>query len=135
MKHKVDDKPLWLQLKLLFKNDQWVVLAAVCVIGTIGYVIRGSVAAYYAKYYLYGNLHGDANVLSRFLTTHSFLGKWSGATSGDAVLLSNFLTMGVVAYILAMVASTWITKSFCKIQLFRWSQVATAVFSVIIILR
>lgn len=132
VKHKVDDKPLWLQLKLLFKNDQWVVLAAVCVIGTIGYVIRGSVAAYYAKYYLYGNLHGDANVLSRFLTTHSFLGKWSGATSGDAVLLSNFLTMGVVASILAMVASTWITKRFCKVQLFRWSQVATAVFSVIL---
>ena len=56
VKHKVDSKPLLLQLQLLFKNDQWVVLAAVCVIATIGYVIRGSVAAYYAKYYLYGNL-------------------------------------------------------------------------------
>jgi len=104
VKHKVDDKPLRLQIKLLFKNDQWLVLAAVCVIGTIGYVIRGSVAAYYAKYYL----------------------------NGDAVLLSKFLTTGVVASILAMVASTWITKRFCKIQLFRWSQVATAIFSVIL---
>jgi GPH family glycoside/pentoside/hexuronide:cation symporter len=132
VKHKVDDKPLWLQLELLFKNDQWLVLAAVCVIGTIGYVIRGSVAAYYAKYYLYGNLRGDENVLSRFLTTHSFFGKLSGATSGDTVLLSNFLTTGVVAAILAMVASTWITKRFCKVQLFRWSQVATGVFSVIL---
>ena len=31
-------KPLSLQLRLLFRNDQWVVLALVCVIGTIGYV-------------------------------------------------------------------------------------------------
>jgi GPH family glycoside/pentoside/hexuronide:cation symporter len=47
-------------------------------------------------------------------------------------LLSNFLTAGVVASILAMVASTWITKRFCKVQLFRWSQVATGVLSVIL---
>jgi len=132
LKHTVDKKPFTLQLELLFKNDQWVVLAAVCVIATIGYVIRGSVAAYYAKYYLYGNLHPNQTALSQFLTTHSFLGKWSGATTGDAVLLSNFLTAGVVASILAMVFSTWITKRFCKVQLFRWSQIATAVLSVIL---
>ena len=104
VKHKVEEKPLSLQLRLLFKNDQWLVLAAVCVIGTIGYVIRGAVAAYYAKYYL----------------------------GGDAGLLSKFLTTGVVAAILAMVASTWITKRFCKIQLFRWSQVAVGGLSVIL---
>ena len=132
VKHNVDSKPLLLQLQLLFKNDQWAVLAAVCVIATIGYVIRGSVAAYYAKYYLYGNLHAGQGALSQFLTTHSLLGKWSGATTGDAVLLSNFLTAGVVASILAMVASTWITKRFCKVQLFRWSQIGTAVFSAIL---
>lgn len=132
VKHKVDDKPLSLQLKLLFKNDQWVVLAAVCIIATIGYVIRGSVAAYYAKYYLYGNLPAQPGGLSQFLTTHSLLGKWSGAATGDAILLSNFLTTGVVASILAMVVSTWVTKSFCKVQLFRWSQIVTAVFSAIL---
>jgi GPH family glycoside/pentoside/hexuronide:cation symporter len=132
VKHKVESKPLLLQLQLLFKNDQWVVLAAVCVIATIGYVIRGSVAAYYAKYYLYGNLHAGQGALSQFLATHSLLGKWSGATTGDAVLLSNFLTTGVVASILAMVASTWITKRFCKVRLFRGSQIATAVFSAIL---
>jgi GPH family glycoside/pentoside/hexuronide:cation symporter len=104
VKHKVDDKPLWLQLRLLFKNDQWLVLAAVCVIGTIGYVIRGTVALYYAKYFL----------------------------GGGVALQSYFITTGVVAAILAMVASTWITKRFCKIQLFRWSQVATGVLSVIL---
>lgn len=104
VKHKVDDKPLGLQLRLLFKNDQWLVLAAVCVIGTIGYVIRGTVALYYAKYFL----------------------------GGGVALQSYFITTGVVAAILAMVASTWITKRFCKIQLFRWSQVATGVLSVIL---
>jgi GPH family glycoside/pentoside/hexuronide:cation symporter len=104
VKHKVDDKPLWLQLRLLFKNDQWMILAAVCIIGTIGYVIRGTVALYYAKYYL----------------------------GGGPALQSSFITEGVIAAILAMVASTWITKRFCKIQLFRWSQVATAVLSVIL---
>ena len=49
--HKNDRKPLRQQIVLLCKNDQWMVLAWVCVIGTIGYVIRGSVAMYYAKYY------------------------------------------------------------------------------------
>jgi GPH family glycoside/pentoside/hexuronide:cation symporter len=102
--HKVDNKPLSLQLRLLFKNDQWVVLAAVCVIGTIGYVVRGTVALYYAKYYL----------------------------GGGAALQSNFITTGVVGSILAMVISTWITKRFCKVQLFRWSQIATAALSVIL---
>jgi GPH family glycoside/pentoside/hexuronide:cation symporter len=76
----------------------------VCVIGTIGYVIRGAVAAYYAKYYL----------------------------GGDAKLLSWFLSTGVVAAILAMVASTWITKRYCKISMFRWTQLAVGVISVVL---
>jgi GPH family glycoside/pentoside/hexuronide:cation symporter len=83
------------QLRLLWKNDQWLILAAVCIIGTIGYVIRGSVALYYAKYYL----------------------------GGSEGLQSAFITTGVAGNILAMVASTWITKKFCKIQLFRWTQI------------
>jgi len=103
VQHKADEKPVMRQLALLVRNDQWIILCAVCVIGTIGYVIRGSVAAYYAKYYLHG----------------------------DAALLSSFLSTGVVAAILAMVASTWITKRFCKIKLFRWSQLLVGVFSVI----
>lgn len=101
VRHAIDRKPLGQQLRLLFRNDQWLVLAGVCVIGTVGYVIRGSVALYYAKYYL----HGDDKVQSAFITT------------------------GVVASILAMVASTWITKKFCKVQLFRWSQIVTFLLS------
>jgi GPH family glycoside/pentoside/hexuronide:cation symporter len=97
-------KTLGRQLALLRRNDQWLVLAVVCVIGTIGYVIRGAVAAYYAKYYL----------------------------GGDAALMSKFLSTGVVAAILAMVASTWLTKRICKIQLFRWTQIAVGGLSALL---
>ena len=104
LQHEVERKPVWLQTKLLLRNDQWLVLCGVCVIGTIGYVIRGAVAAYYAKYYL----------------------------GGDAVVLSRFLATGVVAAILAMVASTWITKRWCKVAMFRWTQLAVGVISVVL---
>ena len=103
VKHVIDRKPLGLQLRLLFKNDQWLVLAAVCVIGTIGYIIRGSVAFYYAKYFL----------------------------QGGARMQASFVTTGVIGNILAMVASTWITKKYCKIQLFRWSQITVFLLSVV----
>jgi glycoside/pentoside/hexuronide:cation symporter, GPH family len=104
--HKSDRKPLRQQLGLLRKNDQWMILAWVCVIGTIGYVLRGSVTFHYAKYYL----------------------------GGGAKMLAAFGTVGIVGNILAMVASTWITKKFCKIQLFRWSQLLTFALSVIMYL-
>jgi GPH family glycoside/pentoside/hexuronide:cation symporter len=67
-------------------------------------VIRGSVAAYYAKYYL----HGDTGVVSAFLST------------------------GVAAAIIAMVISTWVTKFYCKVKLFRYTQLIVAVLSVLI---
>ncbi len=101
--HPSDRKPLARQLGLLWRNDQWMVLFWVCLIGTVGYVIRGSAALYYAKYYL----------------------------GGDARMQAGFVTTGIVGNILAMVASTWITKKFCKIQLFRWSQLITFALSVI----
>jgi GPH family glycoside/pentoside/hexuronide:cation symporter len=104
--HKNDRKPVWEQIALLGKNSQWMILAWVCVIGTIGYVIRGSVALYYAKYFL----------------------------GGDARMQAAFVTTGIVGNILSMVASTWITKKFCKIQLFRWSQLITFALSVIMFL-
>ena len=123
VQHKIDEKPLSLQLSLLFKNDQWRILAAVCVVGTVGYVIRGSVALYYAKYYLHG---GEI----QFLTTGPLASVLDFCGfSRDSRLLPVFITTGVVANILAMVASTWITKRFCKIQLFRWTQVLVAVLS------
>jgi GPH family glycoside/pentoside/hexuronide:cation symporter len=101
--HVIDRKPMGMQLRLLFKNDQWLVLGAVCVTSTLGYVIRGSVALYYAKYFLHGG----------------------------AQLQASFVTTGVIANMLAMVASTWITKKYCKIQLFRWTQVTVFALSLI----
>jgi len=85
------------QAKLLLKNDQWLLLCVVLVLLMCGIVIRGSVGTYYAKYYLHG---------------------------GDT-LISPFLATGVIASILAMIASTWITKFYCKVKLFRYSQILT----------
>lgn len=90
------------QAKLLLRNDQWLFLCVVLVLLMCGIVIRGSVGAYYAKYYLNG---------------------------GDA-LISPFLATGVTASILAMIASTWITKFYCKIKLFRYSQILTFVLCI-----
>jgi len=90
------------QVRLLFKNDQWILLCAALILLMCGFVIRGSVGAYYAKYYLNG---------------------------GDA-LISPFLSTGVSASILAMIASTWITKFYCKLRLFRYSQILTFVLCV-----
>lgn len=102
--HKVEKQPLMDQVRVLMQNDQWLILCAVCVTGTIGYVIRGSVAIYYAKYYL----------------------------GGDTATVSAFLSTGVAAAILAMVVSTWTTKFYCKVKLFRNSQIAVAVISLLI---
>lgn len=101
LEHQVESKPLSQQFSLLLKNDQWLVLCGVCVLGTVGYVVRGSVALYYAKYFL----------------------------GGDTTTQSLFLSTGVGAAILAMVASTWMTKRFCKIKLFRYSQMAVGLLS------
>ncbi|HEI8867436.1 TPA: MFS transporter [Serratia odorifera] len=89
------------QFRLLLRNDQWLLLGVVIMLLMCGYVIRGSVAAYYAKYYLNG---------------------------GDA-LISPFLTIGVVASILAMISTTYITRAYDKIKLFRHSQMMTFILS------
>jgi glycoside/pentoside/hexuronide:cation symporter, GPH family len=102
--HKVEKQPLMDQVRVLLQNDQWLILCAVCVTGTIGYVIRGSVAIYYAKYYL----------------------------GGDTATVSAFLSTGVAAAILAMVVSTWTTKFYCKVKLFRNTQIMVAVISLLI---
>ncbi|RYY02605.1 MAG: MFS transporter [Gammaproteobacteria bacterium] len=102
--HVVERQSLVKQFAQLLKNDQWLILVAVCVTGTIGYVIRGSVAIYYAKYYL----------------------------GGDEKVVSAFLSTGVAAAILSMIASTWITKFYCKIKLFRYTQLIVGVLSVMI---
>ncbi|WP_435928342.1 MFS transporter [Dryocola sp. BD613] len=90
------------QFTNLLRNDQWVILGVVIMLLMCGYVIRGSVAAYYAKYYLQG---------------------------GDS-LISPFLTTGVVASILAMIATTWVTRFWDKIKMFRYTQLMTFALSI-----
>lgn len=102
VEHQVDKKPLSEQFALLLKNDQWLVLCACCVLGTLGYALRGSVAFYYAIYYL----------------------------GGTESLAASFTSAGIAASIVSMVASTWITKRFCKVNLFRWSQILVGIISV-----
>lgn len=102
--HVVERQSLADQVKLLLRNDQWLILCGVCITGTVGYVVRGSVAIYYAKYYL----------------------------GGDTATVSAFLSIGVVAAILSMVASTWVTKFYCKVKLFRNTQIAVALISLVI---
>ncbi|WGL16055.1 MFS transporter [Microbulbifer bruguierae] len=103
VEHIVDRQPLGQQLKLLLQNDQWLVLAGACILGTIGYALRGGVAFYYAIYYL----------------------------GGTETLASKFTGAGIAASIVSMVASTWITKRFCKIKLFSWSQMLVGLISVL----
>ncbi len=102
--HVVERQSLVDQFRLLMRNDQWLILCGVCITGTVGYVLRGSVAIYYAKYYL----------------------------GGDTKVVASFLTTGVVAAILSMVASTWITKFYCKVKMFRNTQIMVALISVVI---
>lgn len=103
VEHVVEKTPLFEQLKYLLKNKQWLVLWGSCFSGTTGYVIRASVAIFYAKYYL----------------------------GGDASVQSTFMGTGVAAAILAMPVSTFITKRFCKVKLFWISQFAVGVLSVL----
>ncbi|MCY1720327.1 MFS transporter [Prolixibacteraceae bacterium Z1-6] len=106
VEHIVDQTSLFKQFKILLKNGQWTLLFGVCFFGTVGYVIRNSVAIFYAKYFL----------------------------GGDAGVQSSFMATGVVAAILAMPVSTYITKRYCKVKLFKWSQLAVGVISMIMLL-
>ena len=101
--HVVERQSLLSQFRVLRNNDQWLILCGVCVSGTIGYVLRGSTAVYYAKYVLGCN----------------------------TVEISSFLATGVAAAILSMVASTWVTKFYCKVKLFRYTQLAVGALSLI----
>ncbi|MBB1366031.1 MFS transporter [Pseudoalteromonas sp. SR44-5] len=100
--HEPQTESILTQFKVLIKNDQWLLLCAACVLGTLGYAIRGSVAMYYAKYYL-----------------------------GAPDLAGTFTSAGIAASIVSMVASTWITQRYCKLKLFRWSQIAVLFISLI----
>lgn len=102
VQHKTVHMPVREQATLLFGNSQWQLLFWACVIGTTGYIIRGSLGLYYAKYYL----------------------------GGDGWLQSVFVSIGIAGNILSMIVSTWLTKYFNKLQVFRWSQISTFILCV-----
>ncbi len=92
--HEHQPIPMLEQVKLIFKNQLLVLLCSSCVVSTMGFMVRGALAIYYAKYYLELPAQGQ----------------------------SLFLATNVTASILAMLASTWITKRYSKIRLFYKSQ-------------
>lgn len=98
--------PVKEQVRTLFKNEQWIILCLACIFVSVGSVLRGTVAAYYAKYNM----------------------------GGDATTVSYFLTVGVCAFICSVIISTWLTKKYCKINVFRYSQLATFIISVLFFL-
>ncbi|KMT64276.1 sodium:galactoside symporter [Catenovulum maritimum] len=92
------------QIKIIVKNKLILLLSASCIISTMGFMIRGALAIYFAKYYL--NL----------------------GSTGQSL----FLATNVIASILAMIASTYITKRFSKIGLFYKSQLLAGVVSLLL---
>ncbi len=87
----------------LVKNDQLLILCFSFFLSSIGFMIRGAMAMYYAGYFLGGSIE----------------------------VQSAFLAANVSASLLAMVASTWLTKRYCKIRLFYTSQIVAGVLSVL----
>lgn len=92
------------QIKYLFKNEQWVVLALTIAVMMAGGVIRGSVGFYYALYYLSDN---------------------------DYSYVSLFFVVGVVASVLSMLSCSWFTNRYDKIKLFRQTQYIAFAFGVL----
>ncbi len=90
------------QVSHLFKNDQWMILGAAIAIIMFGGIIRSSVSAYYAKYYL----------------------------NGGEDLIAPFLTLGVVASGIAIFLATYITNRYDKIKMFRITQFLTFAFGI-----
>ncbi|MBZ0058985.1 MULTISPECIES: MFS transporter [unclassified Leclercia] len=100
--HKTGPIHLSSQLKNLLKNDQWIILGITIALIMFGGIVRNSVAAYYAKYYL----HGGNDLISPFLTT------------------------SVVASVLAMLLAGPISRRFDKIKMFRYTQLLAFIVGV-----
>lgn len=93
--HPKSDLSLKDQMKGLFKNEQWLILAITIAVMMAGGVIRGSVSFYYALYYL---------------------------TDSDYSWVSFFFVAGVVASVLSMLSCSTFTRAYDKIKVFRHTQ-------------
>jgi len=83
-------KGIFTDFLVLFKNDQWVIIAVISLITLILIGIRASVAPHYIKYYV-----------------------------GDESLLSSFLTLSAIGAVLGAVSTNFLTKFFEKKTLFQ----------------
>lgn len=95
-------EPLHRQIKGLVHNDQWQVISLAMVVLFVGFLVNGSVAILYGK-------------------------AFAGATDGFSIAL--FMSMGSVGGILGPLMSTWLTRHYCKIKVFRYSMYVSALVS------
>lgn len=97
-------EPLRRQVKGLLQNDQWQIISLAMVVLFVGFLVNGSVAIMYGK-------------------------EFAGATDGYGIAI--FMSMGSVGGILGPLISTWLTRHYCKIKVFKYSMYGSAVMSLL----
>lgn len=97
-------EPLRRQIKGLVQNDQWQVISLAMVVLFVGFLVNGSVAIMYGK-------------------------EFAGATDGFGIAL--FMSMGSVGGIVGPLLSTWLTRHYCKVKVFKYSMYVSALVSVL----
>lgn len=102
--HSASELRILDQIKYLFKNEQWIILALVIIVIMAGVVIRGSVGFYYALYFL---------------------------TNSDYNWVSIFFISGVVASVLSMLTCSSLTARYDKVKVFRYSQYLAFIFGIL----
>lgn len=100
---KIKPTSLIYQLRHLVKNDQWIILSLACILMMTAFLVRGGIAVHYSKYYL--NAENWVFML--------FLGMWS------------------IGGICATFVSTFLTKHFCKVKVFKYSMLLAALNGVL----
>lgn len=94
--------PLKTQFRHIIKNDQWIVLVTACVLMMTAFLLRGGIGFHYAKYYV----------------------------QAEGSSFSVFMSMWSIGGILATVVSTWLTRYFCKVKVFKYSMLLSALLGV-----
>ena len=97
-------EPFRRQVKGLLQNDQWQIISLAMVVLFVGFLVNGSVAIMYGK-------------------------EFAGATDGYGIAL--FMSMGSVGGILGPLLSTWLTRHYCKVKVFKYSMYGSAVMSLL----
>lgn len=83
---------IWKDFFKMLQNDQWRIIALVTFVLLISVAMRGSVTAYYVRYYL-----------------------------GHEDLISTFMTAGMIAGVFGALSANFLSARFCKVRLMKWS--------------